>query len=440
MKDWQPNSWQNKLITQQPVYPSANELNEVLQRLNSMPGLVTTLEVDLLKQHLANATKGNAFVLQGGDCAESFADCNHSIIANKIKIILQMSLILVHGLAKPIIRIGRIAGQYAKPRSADTETVGTITLPSYRGDLINSVDFTESARTPDPKRMLQGYFHAAATLNHIRALVDGGFAGLQHMDAWDLGFAKHSNYADQYHRLVDSIRDTLRFIKTIGAVDESLNRVDFFTSHEALTLHYEQALTHQIQNGRWYNVSTHFPWIGMRTANDNSAHIEYMRGIANPIGMKVSSKLQPAELKQLIEVLNPNNEPGRLSLIHRFGASHIANFLPQLIEAAQQTGITVLWIADPMHGNTLTTETGYKTRRFDDILSELTQAFQIHKHCGSHLGGIHFELTGDNVTECTGGARGLTEADLEKAYHTLVDPRLNYEQALEMAMLIVKTS
>lgn len=435
---WAPDSWQQKPCSQAITYTNSTQLNAAMQDLSRLPPLVTVMEIETLKQRLAKAALGEAFLLQGGDCAESFANCRAENITNKLKILLQISLILIHGLRKPVIRVGRIAGQYAKPRSADTETINGITLPSYRGDLINKPEFELAARTPDPQLMIQGYNYSALTLNYIRALVDGGFADLQHPEYWNLDFVQHSPMAEQYQALVDSIGDALNFIRTIAAMkSEQLNQIDFYTSHEALNLHYEQALTRK-ENNVWYDLTTHFPWIGMRTANIDGAHVEYFRGIANPIAVKIGPSATEEWLQQLIDVLNPDNTPGRLTLIVRLGVKNVADKLPKLIQAVQKTGKIVLWSCDPMHGNTETTKDGIKTRRFDHILEELTQSFAIHHANNSHLGGVHFELTGENVTECIGGARGLNEDDLKIAYESLVDPRLNYEQALEMALLIAK--
>lgn len=434
---WELSSWRSKLVEQQVIYPSNNERDSVLATLKQLPPLVTPLEIEALKMQLAKAATGEAFLLQGGDCAESFHDCNTEVILNKLRILLQISLVLLHGLHKPIIRVGRIAGQYAKPRSSDFETIDGITLPTYRGDLINDSEFELRARQPDPNRLIKGYQYSALTLNYIRALVSGGFANLFHAEYWDLSFAKESIMEHEYHKIVERIHDALEFIKAIGSVTEAMKRVDFYVSHEALHLHYEEALTRQADSGKWYNVGTHYPWVGVRTANLDSAHIEYIRGISNPVAIKVGPKMAPNNLKKLVNILNPTNEPGRLTLIHRFGSDHIAEKLPSLIEAVKSTGINVLWTCDPMHGNTTLTQEGYKTRRFDVILSELEQAIQIHQQNQSYLGGVHFELTGDEVTECLGGARGLTEENLKEAYRTLVDPRLNYEQSLEMAMRLV---
>lgn len=439
MQPWSLTSWQKFAYEQAATYPDEAQLNQVIQQLSQLPPLVTSGEVLRLKQSIAMAGRGEAFILQGGDCAESFQDCRADVITNKLKILLQMSLVLLHGLRKPIIRVGRIAGQYAKPRTSDLETLQGITLPSYRGDLVNSSEFTAASRTPNPKLLLQGYNCAGITLNFIRALLDGGFADLHHPQRWDLGFIEHSKQADAYHTIVQSIEHSLDFLKSIDGLRHSnLSKVDFYTSHEALHLHYEQSLTRCSPDGKWTNLSTHFPWIGMRTAKPGSAHVELMRGIQNPIGIKVGKDTSPEWLTELLHLLNPHQEEGRILLITRLGASSIAKELPPLIDVVRNTKIPVTWSCDPMHGNTETTKNGVKTRHFDKILSELTSALHIHRDMGSHLGGVHFELTGDNVTECIGGARGLNEHDLKDAYHSLVDPRLNYEQSLEMSIQLAR--
>jgi len=440
MSDWHPASWQQRPTKQQATYPSREALDDTLAQLASLPPLVTSWEVEALKQQLAAAERGEAFLLQGGDCAENFSDCSSPIITNKLKILLQMSLVLIHGLKRRVIRVGRIAGQYAKPRSADTETRDGVTLPSYRGDLVNGPAFTAADRVPDPIRLLRGYGRAAMTLNFIRALSDCGFADLHHPENWDLDFVQHSPQAREYRRVVDELSNSLRFLEILGGANNpEIDRIQFFTSHEGLHLHYEQALTRQVPNrDGCYNLSTHMPWIGFRTADIGGAHVEYFRGILNPVGVKVGAGMSSDWIQQLVEQLNPDNEPGKLVFIHRFGADHIAEGLPPLIDAVRRMNRRVLWICDPMHGNTETTASGYKTRRFENILSELRQAFDIHRAEDSVLGGVHFELTGDDVTECTGGARGLDEAGLQRAYKTQVDPRLNYEQAMEMAMAVVR--
>lgn len=436
---WAPHSWQQRTALQMPHYPDPAALQQALCSLSSLPPLVTSWEVLALKQQLAQAQEGKRFVLQGGDCAENFADCQSQVISNRLKILLQMSLVLVHGLRTPVVRIGRMAGQYAKPRSADTETRDGVSLPSYRGDVVNGPDFTAAARVPDPQRMLQAHAHSAMTMNFVRALIDGGFADLNHPEYWDLAWARQSPMAARYQQQVDAIRESIRFMQTLsGTPIHNLNRADFYTSHEALLLPYEQALTRKVprQDG-WFNLSTHFPWIGMRTAALDGAHVEYLRGVVNPVGIKVGPGVQPDQLLRLIDVLNPHDEPGRLTFIHRMGADVIADRLPPLLRALKADGRRVLWLCDAMHGNTESTGNGYKTRRFENIRREVEQAFALHAAEGTRLGGVHLELTGEDVTECTGGARELTERDLERAYRSTVDPRLNYEQALELAMAIV---
>ena len=440
MYEWTPTSWQKKPALQQPSYPDELRLEEALRDLSCLPPLVTSWEIERLKAQLAEAARGERFLLQGGDCAEKFEDCTSAVIANKLKILLQMSLVLTHGIRKQVIRVGRFAGQYAKPRSEDMETRGDETLPSYRGELINRAPYTRADRTPNPELMLRGYERAALTLNFIRSLIDGGFADLHHPEYWDLDWVQHSPHAEEYHRRMQAITDSLRFWENLsGQPVGEANRVDYFTSHEGLHLLYEQAQTRQVPHRTgWYNLSTHFPWIGMRTAQPGGAHVEYFRGIANPIGVKVGPSMAPETVLELADILDPHREPGRLTLIHRFGHGRIAEGLPRLIDAVRGAGRTVVWVCDPMHGNTESTSTGLKTRRFEHILSELEQAFDIHAAAGSYLGGVHFELTGENVTECVGGARGLAEEDLRRSYLTQVDPRLNYEQALEMALLIAR--
>jgi 3-deoxy-7-phosphoheptulonate synthase len=439
-ENWAPDSWRARKATQQPLYPDAEALAQVQGELARLPPLVTSWEILALKKQIAEAQEGKRFVLQGGDCAESFTDCESGLISNRLKVLLQMSLVLVHGLRLPVVRVGRFAGQYAKPRSADLETRDGVTLPSYRGDFINQPEFTEAARTPDPRRMVKGHARSAMTMNFVRALVDGGFADLHHPEYWDLGWVGHSPLSDEYHRMVAAVGDAVKFMETIaGESLHNLNRADFYTSHEALLLPYEEALTRQVpRQWGWFNLSTHFPWIGMRTADIGDAHVEYFRGLRNPIAVKIGPSATPDQILRLIDTLNPDNEPGRLSLIQRMGATKVAEKLPALLAAVQREGRRVLWICDPMHGNTESTSNGYKTRRFDNIRSELEQSFDLHSAAGSRLGGVHLELTGENVTECLGGARELTETDLERAYRSTVDPRLNYEQSLEIAMLIVR--
>ncbi len=436
---WSVTSWQQRPAHQQADYGDTAAVAQVVNEIGRMPPLVTSWEVEQLRNELGRAARGETFVLQGGDCAESFDDCRAEPIAAKLKILLQMSLVLVHGTRKPVVRIGRIAGQYAKPRSADVETRGDVTLPAYRGDIINRDKFTAEDRAPDPTLMLRAYERAGLTLNFIRALTEGGFADLHHPEYWDVSFAQGAT-REQYERIVESIRDSLDFVSAITGVEaEALRRVTIYTSHEALALPYEQAQTRTVpRRAGWYNLSTHFPWIGMRTAQLDGAHVEFHRGIENPLGIKIGPAMTVDWLIGLLDALDPRRIPGRITLIHRMGAAQVAAKLPTLLKAVQRTGRTVLWVCDPMHGNTETTPAGIKTRRFDNIVSELEQSFELHEQHGSRLGGVHVELTGEDVTECVGGSRGLAEADLERAYKSRVDPRLTYAQALEMAMRIAR--
>ena len=442
LTNWHPASWQAHPATQQPQYLDAALLARVVASLSRLPPLVVSWEIEALRAKLAQAQRGEQFLLQGGDCAESFEDCESDKIAKRLKILLQMSLVLLQGMKKPIIRVGRFAGQYAKPRSADTETRDRVTLPCYRGDNVNRPGFTAAEREPDPELLLRGHERAALTLNFVRALIDGGFADLHHPEYWDLSFLHHAALREDYQKIVDSIAQSLEFFESMsGQRVHAATRVEFYTSHEGLHLLSEQAQTRYIERQeRWYNLSTHMPWIGMRTANLDGAHVEYFRGIANPIGVKVGAAMSAEWLQDLVQALNPQNQPGRLTLIHRFGVKDIEQRLPDMIRAVRSTGLTVLWVCDPMHGNTETTTAGIKTRRFDNILGEVEAAFRIHADQGSLLGGVHIELTGEDVTECIGGARGLAEVDLVRAYTSPVDPRLNAEQALELAMLIAQRS
>jgi 3-deoxy-7-phosphoheptulonate synthase len=437
---WHPASWHGLPATQQPKYADPRALERAVAALGRLPPLVVSWEIEALRDKLAKAQRGEQFLLQGGDCAESFADCESDNIARRLKILLQMSLVLLQGLKKPVIRVGRFAGQYAKPRSADTETRDGLTLPCYRGDNVNHPGFTAAEREPDPELLLRGYERASLTLNFVRALIDGGFADLHHPEYWDLGFLRHAPLRDEYQRIADSIAESLDFFESMSGLRvHAATRGDFYTSHEGLHLLSEQAQTRYIERQKkWYNLSTHMPWIGMRTAQLGAAHVEYFRGIANPIGVKVGAAMSGEWLQELIHVLNPQNVPGRLTLIHRFGITDIEQRLPPMIEAVRASGVAVLWVCDPMHGNTETTAAGVKTRRFDNILGEVEAAFRIHEQSGSMLGGVHIELTGEDVTECIGGARGLAEADLARAYRSQVDPRLNAEQALELGLMIAR--
>lgn len=440
VENWSPTSWREKEALQQPTYPDPDALQDALDRVAALPPLVTSWEVETLKTELARAARGERFLLQGGECAETFADCRADVITSRLKIMLQMSLVLTYGLNTPVTRVGRFAGQYAKPRSSPTQSRNGQTLPSYRGDSINGRAFTPEAREPDPQRMVQAYTTSSLTLNLVRGLTDGGFADLRHPEYWDLDFMEHSPLAEEYHSIVTAIEDSIDFLETVAATSlDALERVNFYTSHEALLLPYEEAVTRTVPHKPGhYNLSTHMPWVGKRTNQPENAHVEYARGIRNPIGLKVGPAMTASELTDLVRLLDPEDEPGRLTLITRFGADDVGDRLPGLIEAVQSTGQSVLWICDPMHGNTEKTDSGIKTRRFSTILSELEQTVDIHAAEGSHLGGVHFELTGEDVTECVGGARGLKEADLERAYKSYVDPRLNYEQALEMAFSLIR--
>jgi 3-deoxy-7-phosphoheptulonate synthase len=423
-----------------PTYPDAQALQAALGQLTLLPPLVTSWEIENLKAQLASATRGERFMLQGGDCSESFAECESDAIVSKLKILLQMSLVLVQGGKKRVTRVGRFAGQYAKPRSAETETCNGVTLPCYRGDMINRAAFTAEDRKPDPQLLLRAYERAGLTINFIRALIDGGFADLHHPENWQLNFVAKSPHAADYARMVETIGESLRFMEALsGSVMADIARVDFFTSHEGLHLYYEQAQTRQVpRRSGWYDLSTHFPWIGQRTRALDGAHIEYFRGIRNPIGVKIGPGFTGEEALALADRLNPDNEPGRLTFIHRLGADRVQECLPPLVEAIRRQGKQVLWCCDPMHGNTETTSTGIKTRRFEKILAELATSFRVLDDCGVHLGGVHFELTGENVTECLGGACGITEADLTRDYRTRLDPRLNYQQAMEMALMLAR--
>lgn len=438
--NWRIDSWHNKDALQQATYPDQQALSDALSQLNQLPPLVTSWEVNSLREELADAQQGKRFVLQGGDCSENFDECTSPVITNRLKVLLQMSLVLTHGLEMPMVRIGRFAGQYAKPRSSDTETRDGVSLPSYRGDIVNGPDFTEAARIPDPHRLLRAHSRSALTMNFVRALVDGGFADLHHPEYWNLSWLEHSPLAEEFQRIADDIEQSIRFMETVtGKTAGTLKRTDFYTSHEALHLHYEQALTRQVPRvDGWHNLSTHFPWIGMRTAQLDGAHVEFFRGIRNPMGIKIGPGMSSDWLRGLLDVLNPAREPGRITLIHRMGQKNIREHLPPLIRTVKGTDHPVTWICDPMHGNTESTAQGIKTRRFENIQSELEQAFDVHAECGSILGGVHLELTGEDVTECTGGARALSDTDLQRAYKSTVDPRLNYEQAIELAMLIVR--
>ncbi len=436
MTRWSPTSWRSRPIRQQPTYSDPKALHEAINHVRSLPPLVAPGEVDALRERLAAAARGELFVLQGGDCAERFADCRRSAIENKLKILLQMSLVLTWGARIPVVRIGRMAGQYAKPRSSDTEVIDGRTVCTYRGDHVNGHDPSE--RVPDPKRLLQAYFYAAATLNYARALLDGGFADLHHPDHWDLGWVRDAELRSGYESVRDRMLDAIDFFEATGMRgDNALRSVELYASHEGLLLAYEEALT-EASDGGWYNLGAHMLWIGHRTHQLDGAHVEYFRGVHNPIGIKVGPGTEPKGLQDLLDVLDPDDLPGRIMLISRFGAGRVTDALPPLVEAVRATGRTVLWSCDPMHGNTIKTPSGLKTRDFGAVRSEIEQVLAVHDRLGTILGGVHFELTGEDVTECTGGAGGLSEDDLSRSYETFCDPRLNYSQSLEMAFLLAQ--
>jgi len=439
---WSPESWRSKPIVQVPDYRDQSALEAVEAKLKTFPPLVFAGEARNLKANLAEVCEGNGFLLQGGDCAESFAEHHADNIRDFYRVFLQMAVVLTYAGGVPVVKLGRIAGQFAKPRSSLVEKQGDIELPSYRGDIVNGANFTEVDRIPDPNRQLKAYRQSAATLNLIRAFSMGGFADLERVHKWTLGFLADSPQGHRYQELADRITDTLEFMRACGITTETtpqLSTVSFYTSHEALLLGYEQALTRRDStSGNYYATSGHFIWIGDRTRQPDHAHVEYCRGIENPIGLKCGPSLEPDELMRLIDRLNPENEAGRLTLICRFGDQKIATHLPALIRAVEKEGRRVVWSCDPMHGNTLTSSTGYKTRPFERILREVGAFFDIHADQGTHPGGIHVEMTGQNVTECTGGARAISDADLQDRYHTHCDPRLNADQALELAFLIAE--
>jgi 3-deoxy-7-phosphoheptulonate synthase len=440
MSDWSIDSWRNKPILQQPTYDDAAEVADVEAKLASYPPLVFAAETRDLLGQLANVSQGNGFLLQGGDCAESFSEFNAPKIRDTFKVMLQMAIVLTFGGRCPVTKVARMAGQYAKPRSSDMETINGVSLPSYRGDIINSFEFTEAARRPDPQRLLQAYHNSAATLNLLRAFAQGGLADLHQVNRWNMAFVENNPLKDRYSDMANRIEDTLAFMDVIGINSHShntLHETSLFTSHEALLLNYEQALTRiDTLTGLPYNCSAHMLWIGERTRQLDHAHVEFFRGINNPIGVKIGPSMQPDELITLIDALNPTNIPGRLTLITRMGADKLADNLPKLLARVKAEGRHVVWSSDPMHGNTFSASSGFKTRNFDAILREIQQFFTAHKQEGTHAGGIHLEMTGQHVTECTGGAYKISDDDLAQAYQTQCDPRLNADQVLEMAFLV----
>jgi len=439
---WTPESWRARPAWQMPVYPDGAALAAVETRLRRYPPLVFAGEARRLRAALGEAAAGRAFVLQGGDCAESFADFTANIIRDTFRILLQMAVVLTFGARVPVVKLGRMAGQYAKPRSADTETKDGVTLPCYRGDIVNGPEFTAEARIPDPARMEAGYFQSAGTLNLLRAFASGGYADLHQVHRWNLDFVERSPLVERYRDLAARIDATLGFMAACGmtsATTPQIRETDFYTSHEALLLPYEQALTRiDSTTGEWYACSAHFLWIGDRTRQPDGAHVEFLRGVKNPIGLKVGPSITADELLRLVETLNPAGEPGRLTLISRMGADKIASHLPPLLRAVRRAGIPVVWVCDPMHGNTIATAAKLKTRSFDAILAEVRGFFDVHGAEGTWPGGVHVEMTGQDVTECVGGAHQLTENDLGARYETFCDPRLNAEQSLELAFLLAE--
>ena len=439
---WKPNSWRNYPVVQMPTYPDESKVNSVEAKLSFKPPLVFAGEVQALKKSLALAEKGNAFILQGGDCAESFSQFSANGIRDTFKVLLQMAVILTYGSSIPIIKIGRIAGQFAKPRSSDVEIIDGIELPSYRGDMINDMEFNKTARQPDPQRLIDGYEQSAATLNLIRAFAQGGMANLEKVHEWTLGFLNDTPETDKYREIANRISESLNFMKACGLTSSSvpqLRETDFFTSHEALLLNYEEALTREdtitAEKG-WYATSAHLLWVGDRTRQFDHGHIEYLSGIQNPVGIKCGPSLEKDDLIRLLDRVNPNNETGKVVLICRMGSEKVNEHLPKLIKNIKANGKNVTWCCDPMHGNTIKASNGYKTRRVAEILNEVNNFFLVHKSEGTLPGGVHFEMTGSNVTECLGGANEVKESDLGSRYHTHCDPRLNGSQSLELAFLV----
>ena len=441
-KKWTPEGWRTKPIEQAPDYPDAAKLADVEAKLRRSPPLVFAGEARNLKRALARVAEGQAFLMQGGDCAESFAEFHPNNIRDTFRVLLQMAVVLTFGAALPVVKVGRMAGQFAKPRSEPTETQGGVTLPSYRGDMINAMEFTPAARVPDPERLMQAYYQSAATLNLLRAFAQGGYADLHKVHQWNLGFVANSRLGARYQDLADRLNESLAFMAACGLTSDTtpqIRETDFFTSHEGLFLNYEEAMTRvDSTTGDWYDTSAHLLWIGDRTRQIDGAHVEFMRGIGNPLAFKAGPSTKPDDMLKLIDVLNPANESGRLTVIARMGADKVTALLPPLVRAVTREGKKVAWVCDPMHGNTIKSSTGYKTRAFDRILKEVQGFFAVHQAEGTHAGGVHFEMTGQDVTECTGGAAAITDANLADRYHTHCDPRLNAEQALELAFLLAE--
>jgi len=441
-EQWTPDSWRQKPITQVPEYPDASKLDDVEKRLRIAPPLVFSGEARNLKRSLADVCEGKAFLLQGGDCAESFAEFHPDNIRDMFRVLLQMSVVLTFGASCPIVKVGRMAGQFAKPRSAPTETIDGVTLDSYRGDMVNGMDFTPEQRTPDPERLMQVYNQSASTLNLLRAFAQGGYADLHKVHQWNLDFVTDGKFGERYKDLADRLDESLKFMAACGVTSETtpqIRETEFYTAHEGLLLTYEEAMTRlDSTSGNLYDTSAHMIWIGDRTRQLDGAHVEFMRGIGNPVAFKAGPTTDPEEMLKLIDILNPENEPGRLTIIVRMGDEQITEKLPPLIRAVEREGKKVVWVSDPMHGNTIKSSTGYKTRPFDSILKEVKGFFEVHKAEGTYAGGVHFEMTGQNVTECTGGGQDITDENLGERYHTQCDPRLNASQSLELAFLLAE--
>jgi 3-deoxy-7-phosphoheptulonate synthase len=440
-KKWQTDSWRNFPIKQQPQYENLQELKKTEEQLANFAPLTSISEIERLKSELALVADGKAFLLQGGDCAESFAEFSGQNIKSFVRTFLQMTVALMYGLKKPIVKVGRIAGQYAKPRSEEFETINGVTLPSYKGDNVNSIEFSQKARQADPRKLIEAYFYSAASLNHIRSLTQGGYAALDNVSIWNEEYILNSNSRKNIKRLINNINQALGFVEACGINKSSteFSTANFYTSHEALILNYEQAFVKEDrQTKQFYDLSAHMLWIGDRTRSKNEAHVEFMRGLSNPIAFKVGPSILEDDLISLIDILNPKNEAGKITLISRMGANKINDYLPKLISRVQKEGKKVIWSCDPMHGNTIKSSNNYKTRKFDDILSEIKSFFEIHHHLDSYAGGVHLEMTGQNVTECLGGNQEILETNLQDRYHTHCDPRLNSSQSIELAFLIAE--
>ncbi len=441
-KKWAPNSWRNLPIKQQPIYENQSHLKKVENELANFPPLVSFDEIEKLKAELTEVASGRAFLLQGGDCAESFTEFSHDNLKGFFRTIMQMTIALMYGLEKPIVKVGRIAGQYAKPRSQNDETINGITLPAYRGDIINSIEFEKDARFADPNRLIESYFYSAASLNYLRSLALGGYGNLEKVNKWNEEFAHSLNSKKHTEEVIAKVNEILSFMRACGLNSKTipqLTTASFFTSHEALLLNYEEAFTRKNKDDKkFYDLSAHMLWIGDRTRHPDEAHVEFMRGISNPIAFKVGPSISSDDLLKLLEILNPENEPGRITLISRMGKDGIDKFLPSLVKAVKNNGNKVIWSCDPMHGNTIKSSNGFKTRKFDDILSEIKSFFSIHKTIGTYAGGVHFEMTGQDVTECLGGNQKISEINLSDRYHTHCDPRLNSSQSVELAFMIAQ--